>query len=111
MEATLLSQVRRLVDNLVSHDFAAIVADGRAGRLTQDEIRLAVEGYPAKLITPPETAWSEIEEYELEDELGDQLLLVPLWTDVEGRSDLVLSVAVKSTPEGYRLGITSLHVM
>ncbi|MGH3071496.1 MAG: DUF7668 domain-containing protein [Gaiellaceae bacterium] len=105
--------IAALVRDLAAGEYDTLVRDGRAGRLTADELRQAVHDYPATLIPLPDAAF---------DIAGDAYLLVgsdppqwavdqDLWTREEGHSDLTLQVDVRFRRGAYRLEITGLHVL
>ncbi len=102
--------LRDAVHQLIVGNYQALCRDGRAGRLTADELHDAVTGYPATLVEIPDEAFELPEPIEYSDGSGWSLDL-DLWTAEEGRSDLTLSVSIQERPEGIRLLIENLHVM
>lgn len=105
-----VDSVRKLVQMLAAARFNDLEADGRAGRLTAEELRRAVQEYGRTLRELPEEAWALVDEYR-QNNSDDFSLDVPLWTIEEGRSDLTLSISVRETREGVTLSIDDLHVL
>jgi hypothetical protein len=106
-----LTAVRELVDDLVAGRFGSIEADGRIGRLTQSEIRRALDEYGRTLVPLPNEAIAAMEI--LPSNLAPRTFAVdvPLWTAEEGRSDLTLSLTVVENDDGAELTIDDLHVL
>src|SRR5687768_14154078 len=88
-------------------------------RVTADEIRQAVEEWPARLVLPPSDAIDDLilggEEgiYEVTDTSpSEHRLDVQLYTDIEGPSDLTLSIKVRENGgDLYDVVIEDLHVL
>lgn len=111
MDMKLMGQVRRLIEDLAAGRYAAIAADGRAGRLTEAELRTAVEQYGRTLVPLPADGEMLVDIYEQTSQPGVVTLDVPLWTREEGRSDLTLSVTVIKQGETYTVEVDDLHVL
>jgi hypothetical protein len=111
MSSALILVIRNLIVDLVARNYAAIVADGRGGRLTESEIGSAIAQYGRTLTVPPEKALLSVDEYPQENAPGQSWIDVPLWTEEEGRSDLTLSVIATKRGETYELRIQDLHVL
>lgn len=111
MSAALIAELRRLLVDLVSDNLAALVADGRIGRLTETEIRAAIAEYGRTLVVPPETALHSADEYPQNSAPNQSWIDVPLWTEEEGRSDLTLSLIATKRGGTYELRIQDLHVL
>jgi hypothetical protein len=111
MSAALIFAIRSLIVDLVARNYAAIVADGRGGRLTESEIGSAIAEYGRTLTVPPESAFPSVDEYPQHDAPGQSWIDVPLWTKEEGRSDLTLSVIATKCGDTYELRIQDLHVL
>ncbi|MGV9213995.1 DUF7668 domain-containing protein [Micromonospora sp. RB23] len=103
--------LKAVVDSLVRRD-AAIGAglppvDPVPSELSQKCLQ-AVDNYGAvTLITPPDECWNT----SVALWLGDHWrCLVDLWTEEEGRSDLVLDVDVFEHGPGYRYRVNLVYV-
>lgn len=111
MDAKLMGQVRRLIEDLAAERYAEIAADGRAGRLTEAELRTAIEQYGRTLVPLPADGERLVELYEQTSQPGAVSLDVPLWTREEGRSDLTLSVTAIKQGETYIVEVDDLHIL
>ena len=111
MDMKLMSQVRRLVEDLAAGRYAEIAADGRAGRLTAAELRTAVEEYGRTLVPFPADGEVVVALYEQASPPEAAALDVPLWTKEEGRSDLTLSLTAIKQGETYTVEVDDLHVL
>jgi hypothetical protein len=86
--------LKNIVDAFVRHDY--ILADGVAGvapvsEETATQIRTYIQEYGAKLVSLPQESWAT----SVCIWMGDHWdALIDLWTEEEGRSDLVLQVRV-----------------
>lgn len=111
MDTKLMGPVRRLIEDLVAGRYAEIAADGRAGRLTEAELRTAVEQYGRTLVPLPAKGDLLVDIYEQTSQPDAVTLDVPLWTREEGRSDLTLSVTAIKQGETYTVKVDDLHVL
>ncbi len=111
MDMRLMAQVRRLIDDLAAGRYAEIAADGRAGRLTEEELRTAVEQHGRTLVPLPAGGEMLVDIYEQTSQPDAVSLDVPLWTQEEGRSDLTLSVTAIKQGETYTVEVDDLHVL
>lgn len=106
----LIDPLRDIVHELVIGNYQRLEEDGRAGRLTSDQIRWVVERYGRKLIELPPEAFEIADSYKIEGQTDSWAIDLPLWTKEEGRSDLTLTLTASITPAGVRLEIDDLHV-
>lgn len=98
-----------LVRDLVHGRFASIQGEGRAGRLTADELELAVSEYGRTLVDLPEEAWHLAEVAAVSR--TEMSVDVPLWTSEEGRSDLTLFVSIRVVDGRVHVSVDDLHVL
>jgi hypothetical protein len=63
MDREMKDQIRRLIADLASGRYAQIVASGRSGRLSEAELRTAVETYGRRLIPLPDKGWGLVDVY------------------------------------------------
>lgn len=106
--------VKDVIHSLAKGDYKTLEADGRAGRLSAEDLRDAVATYGRSLIIPPDEAWEEelLREAIPVGEQGNSWALVAnLWTVEEGRSDLSLEATAEARPEGVLVSIDDLHVL
>lgn len=111
MDDELLNQVKRLVLDLVAGQYAAIAADGRAGRLSEEELRIAVTEYGHTLIPLPQDGLTLVEVFPNKSNPDMASVNIPLWTQEEGHSDLTLSVTATKYGDRYTLHVEDLHVL
>jgi len=111
LSTAVVDAIRRLVDDLVAGNFASIEADGRIGRLTQEELRRAIAEYGRTLAPLPGDGLEEIDVYPSDQDPRQLAVDVPLWTREEGRSDLTLSLTVVESDDVPRVSIDDLHVL
>ncbi|HEX5750289.1 MAG TPA: hypothetical protein VFZ09_28920 [Archangium sp.] len=104
-------QIRRLIEDLAAGRYAEIAADGRAGRLTEAELRTAVEDYGRTLVPMPDDVEMTVDVYEQPSSPDTVAIDVPLWTQEEGRGDLTLSLTAIKQGETYTVEVDDLHVL
>lgn len=102
--------LKNLVHELVVGNYAKLVVDGRAGRLTADELQWATQKYNLTLNELPDEVFDLAHVYRIGGK-DKWLVDLPLWTAEEGLSDLTLQVTVQITPHGVLTEIDDLHVM
>lgn len=110
MDLELLEALRRLVEDLAHRRYVEIVADGRGGILTSEEMRQAIDAYGRQLVPLPDGAVDSIHVYSVD---GDPVMRIEidLWTVEEGESDLTLTIDVTRFSNGYRLAMNDLRVL
>jgi hypothetical protein len=111
MTTELRSEIERLVDALIAGRYDALVEDGRAGRLSADELRTAIAEYGRTLVPLPNDAWHLVEEHSQVGEPDALAMDIALWTMEEGRSDLTLSLTAHRRADAWGLAIDDLHVL
>lgn len=111
MNNGLKHEIERLIADLVAGRYAEMAADGRAGRLSAEELRIAVEEYGRTLFPLPDEAWDLVDEYPQVDAPNMVAVDVPLWTKEEGRSDLTLSLTATTEADKWVLHVDDLHVL
>ena len=94
----LIILLKEIVTDLVSHNFNKIVTDKKNGRLTANEIKKAVYGYPGDLTMPPEQAFDKYQKY-ITDQDEVFIIEFELWYDNEP-SDLTLLLEFKRNLSG-----------
>jgi hypothetical protein len=93
-------QLAELIACLVAKDYTKIFNNGWLGRLSVQEVDVAISQYGRTLILPPQDFLDHVDVYELNDGSG-WFVDAPLWTLEEGMSDLTLSVSVKISGDGF----------
>lgn len=74
---------------------------------TDEQIREYVTDYGETLVALPEASWDTSIAIWLN---GYWEVAVDLWTEAEGRSDLVLHMQVREAEEGYRFQVGMVYV-
>lgn len=109
-----LIAVQVAVGLLVDGEYDALAQMTHGERLSEAEIRSAVEDYGRTLILPPGGDVAPyVDRYEVADTEPRQVNLdVDLWTQEEGRSDLTLELnLVERAPGLWGVRIYGIHVM
>ena len=108
----LIPALKDVVHELVVGNFAKLEADGRAGRLSAEDLRQVLEDYGSTFIDLPDKAFEvgpgAIPLANEEEAWGVDL---DLWTAEEGPSDLTLSMTVRDTEKGIVIEIDDLHAL
>ena len=111
------SKLRRAVGSLTEclarRDYAALCGSARQSRLSSQELETAVRSYGRTIIPLPAEAYSLLNVV-AETHTSPQRwsVVVPLWTEQEGRSDLSLEITVEDVPgQDYAVEIDDLHVL
>lgn len=100
----------KIVDAFVRHDYG--LAEGISGvapvsEETAAHVRQYIEGYGAHLVALPEASWDT----SVCIWMGHHWdALVDLWTEEEGRSDMVLQVQVSEAGSGYLVAVYMVYV-
>jgi hypothetical protein len=105
--------LRALVEDLVHGNYEEIKKKGRAGRLSREEIKEAIDDYPGKITLPPEESFKKFHRYEYDKNNEDEegcLIEYELWYDQQ-ESDLTLSATIVRNSQGMRIGIEDIHVL
>ena len=102
--------LRQIAQAFAEEDYGlsrGIATVGPVSESTAERIRAYVAHYGETLTELPEDTWNSSVAQWMRTHWE---LLVDLWTIESGRSDLVLSVFVFETADGFRFEIDSLHV-
>ena len=103
-------QFREIVDAFVVGDFGLGVGIRGVPPVSADRaslIRDYIEGYGATLVALPEETWDS----SVCIWYGDHwAALVDLWTEQEGRSDLVLHTRVRELDSGFSIEVDLVYV-
>jgi hypothetical protein len=113
----LASQIRTAVsiavNLLVRGEYDTLASMTRGRWLSAAQLRHAVSNYPHQLVTPPSSAYEQLDVVQA-DEIEPPTFLVdfPLWTEDEGTSDLTMQLRlVEAYPSAFETEITDLHVL
>ena len=101
---------RQIVQSFVTHDYYVKSRPHEVSPIdaaTAKQIREYIDDYGEKLIELPEGAWESSVCIWMEDHWD---VLIDLWSEAEGRSDLVLSATVSESSEGYIFNVYMVYV-
>lgn len=109
IDSEAINLIFALVEDLAEKNYHQISEDGRIGRLTEEELKIAIDSYGCKLVSLPHEAVGIFDACKVEGKREWQVD-VPLWTEEEGRSDLTLSVSIDFTNGKKTISIDDLRV-
>ena len=112
-QSRLRQTIARLMDLLARRDYSAFCGSARRSRLTPLDVDAAVRGYGRTIIAPPADAFRLLDVVAVIDSIPPRWsVVVPLWTEQEGRSDLSLEITVEDADgPDYAVEIEDLHVL
>lgn len=104
--------LKELVERLAMNKVDLIMRDGQNGRLSEEEIKDAINGYPGMISLPPEDAYSNMVVFDGDSDYPNSRLgEFDLWFDGE-LSDLTLSFEVRKDKGGRMyIQIDDIHVL
>jgi hypothetical protein len=104
--------LKDLVNELINGNYAKLEADGRAGRLTAQDLKNRLTEYGRTFIPLPDAAFDQGDTYTLVDGDGKSYGVdLDLWTTEEGKSDLTLQLTVRDTGTAIVPQIDDLQVL
>ncbi len=101
-----------VISLLVRGEYATVEALTRGRRLSATEIEYAVRSYGQRLCQPPPGCWQRASVVPVVGVAPAVVMVdVPLWTDEEGESDLVLSLRLTEiATRAFATEVLDLHV-
>ena len=105
--------IRRVVDRLVAGDYEGLGREGVIAHVggPKDMVKSNIEAYHDSLVPLPPYAWAWSDHLPPYDGPGVYAVTLPLWTAVEGVSDLTLTAEVHDDGTSVRVVVTSVHVL
>jgi hypothetical protein len=105
--------IRRIVALLADERYEDVTRLCEGSRLSADEMKAAVAMYGRTIVPLPEGAASLIESVRIQKAVASAWsVVVPLFTQEEGRSDLSLELTVtESQPGSVAAQVDNLHVL
>lgn len=104
------SVFHEIVKSFVEEDYTLSSGISGVGSIpyeTSNQIKEYIQDYGETLINLPEQSWDS----SICIWLGSKWdVLVDLWTEAEGRSDMVLNAEVFEVEDGYRISINMVYV-
>jgi hypothetical protein len=99
-----------LIEMIAADDVAAMRASPviRAG---DSDPLLWARDYPGAVMPLPAEGWELADAIQVSGHPGRWLVVIPLWTAAEGRSDLTLGATIEDRAEGPVVEIGNIHVL
>ena len=107
----LVPALKELMRELIKGNFETLEKDGRAGRLTANELREGMERCGFSFIEIPDEEYDKIEAIRVDSPGEIWWIDLDLWAEGLGRSDLTLNVEAVVKDETVRPRIMDLRVM
>lgn len=108
----LQKQVGEIISLLVEGKFGEIEALTNGMRLPAEQIKTAVDQYGRTLILPPREGFSLMDVIEIQGESPPRWsIIIPLWTEEEGRSDLTLELTLIQDDSNFKVELDDIHVL
>jgi hypothetical protein len=100
-----------VVRELVTGNYTQVLLQAPASRVSAEELEAAVESYGRRLVLPP--SYDLVDFIEVNGaNMRTWSVVVPMFTEEEGRSDLSLELTVRELAHGeYELEVDDLHVL
>lgn len=102
-----------VVGRLAARDYQGLKRDGTDPHPAAD-LSLWIRNYGsegATIVPLPGEAWEEADAVPITGRPGEWSVVLPLWTQEEGRSDLSMEATVCESSEGVSVVIDSIHVL
>lgn len=105
--------IRRVVDRLAAGDYEGLEREGVITHVggPGDMVRSNLKAYHDSLVPLPPQAWAWSDHLPVYAGPGVYHVTLPLWTAVEGVSDLTLTAEVHDDGTSVRVVVTSVHVL
>lgn len=105
--------VATTVNLLVDRSYQTLASMTRGRWLTAQQLQEGVDEYGRMLVRVPESDLDDLDVVQMAgSEPATFHVVVPLWTDEEGRSDLALELRlVENFPDALSVEVTDLHVL
>src|SRR2546430_679843 len=104
--------IEDVVRRMAEGDWDGLVRDGTAPRVkTGEELAYWVRQEGTRLVPLPSEAWDASEHGRIGVELQTWWVVVPLWTEKEGRSDLSLEATIRERSDRLSIEIDDIHVL
>lgn len=111
MSEQLKDPVRKVIELLVSRQYAKVEAITGGIRLKAPEIAGAIAEYGRKLIPVPEQGLDLMDVVRVHGALPPKWTArIPLWTEEEGRSDLSVELTLIKDGQDFKIELDDIHV-
>jgi hypothetical protein len=98
----------KVVTKLVEGEYLWLFTNDYSKKVTETELKAAIEEYPGTPTLPSKEAFNDFDFYEISDE--EASVDFDLWIN-DAKSDLTLSFTIKKTLKGYGYRIDNIHVL
>jgi hypothetical protein len=111
MEKTIM----RLVNLFIKEEYAEIVNWSKEVRLTENEIKEAIDEWEQKVVFPPKDFFNHVDIMKIVDtDEGHKQwsVIFELWMDKDGKSDLSVELTfIESSEKYYDIELDNIHVL
>jgi hypothetical protein len=112
MKERLKKPVRQVVELLVARKYAELESLTNGVRLSATDIAAAIAGYGRQLVSLPNDAFSLMDVVKVKGaEPPKWSIVMPLWTQEEGRSDLSIELTVIERDNRFAIELDDIHVL
>jgi hypothetical protein len=105
--------ISAVVDRLAAKDYEGLKRDG-TDPYPDADLSMWIRDYGgsgATIVSLPDEAWDVATALELADQPGTWHVVVDLWTEEEGHSDLSMEALVIETDDGPVVRVHDIHVL
>ena len=97
--------------NMIANGDVAAMRNSPMIRAGQGDPLLWARDYPGTVVPLPPEGWNLADAIQVSGHPDRLSVVIPLWTDNGGRSDLTLEAAIEDRAEGPVAEIGNIHVM
>jgi hypothetical protein len=112
-QTKLRATVSALTERLARRDYDGFFGLARSSRIAASDVGRVVREYGRSLVPLPTAAFQSLDVVPISGSDPQQWsVVVPLWSQEEGRSDLSLEITVEDlAAQGYAVDVEDLHVL
>jgi hypothetical protein len=101
--------VGQVMDLLVSQKYKELSDMTRTVRLSEEAIKSAITYYGKQLISPPIEAFKLMDVIPIQSNNAGWSVVMPLWTQEEGRSDLTIELTIVKAEGDFRVELDDIR--
>ena len=101
--------VGQVMDLLVSQKYKELSDMTRTVRLSEEAIKSAITYYGKQLISPPIEAFKLMDVIPIQSNNAGWSVVMPLWTQEEGRSDLTMELTIVKAEGDFRVELDDIR--
>jgi hypothetical protein len=110
--ASCIETVRQVIDLLVGKKYSQLESITKGIRLSAQDMESAIAAHRRKLIMPPSDAYKLMNAVRVgNSEPQKWSVVMPLWTQEEGRSDLSIELTLTKINGGFAIELDDIHVL